>query len=345
MVSRTVPLTRRIRAAKGQIVLISAWVGAALLAALLGLAQEASTGGIAVAVHRTHPVRVPESGRIATVTVAPGQTVRPGDVIATVDIPGLAHELVEADAEVDLARASSDDDAANMRRRFRKDLDDATSRILVSQVALDQARAEFAGFEAELSRRTAAGAGVTASEVDQVRYARERAAASVKAREEEQAALNAAERGARGRLAELRTEPGESALVAAEARVEALRARMAAATLRAHADGIVGPTLPVPGEWVEAGFPLVTITEQQASKAVVYLSVAQAHRLISGDPVRVQPESGRAADAIVQNIGLTVEVVPVRHLRDPTVPEWGVPVTLQVTDRALVPGEVLGVEF
>ena len=62
MVGRTIPISRRLRASQGQIVLVGAWLGAALLAVLLAFAQDMQTGGVAVAVHRAHPVLAPESG-------------------------------------------------------------------------------------------------------------------------------------------------------------------------------------------------------------------------------------------------------------------------------------------
>ena len=44
-------------------------------------------------------------------------------------------------------------------------------------------------------------------------------------------------------------------------------------------------------------------------------------------------------------VGAAVEPVPVRQLQDPARPEWGVPVTLLVTEGGLVPGEAVSVEF
>src|SRR4051812_25276725 len=100
MVRRSVPLLRRVRAVRGQILLGFVWVTAVLLCIVLILLSPSSSMRTAIAVIRSHEVRAPESGRVSAVHVTELQHVEAGTILATVEVPGLAQQVAAAEADL-----------------------------------------------------------------------------------------------------------------------------------------------------------------------------------------------------------------------------------------------------
>lgn len=338
---RRPPLSRRLRAMRGTLLLAGAW--ALALAGVVGLGL-ARTGGAhtGTAVVARHPVLAPESGRVATLQVVPGQQVRAGDALAVVEVPGLAQELARAEAEVRAEEEQVGLEGADRDRRYARDVDALRVRLLSAGVDLASEQAVLTGLEADLARVSAPGVGLSEAEVAAVRARRDAASAAATAR---QAELDGLERALAAAQARQGPEGGPGgALAAAQALRDGLRARLEGATLRAYADGVVDPTLALPGQWVQAGLPVVTLTEPASHEVVVFVAAGKARELGPGRAARVWPSQGEALPAQVHAVGPAVEAVPRAALRDPEVPEWGVPVTLRVA-TSLTPGERLTVEF
>jgi multidrug resistance efflux pump len=289
-------------------------------------------------------VLAPESGRLASVNVATGQRVSAGDEIGVVEVPGLAQDLAAAQAEL-MGIQANDADAASLARRFAKDVDAAQARWLSARVALESQRATLVGLDLELSRLESPGAAVPAVEVEARRATRAALKTEIDARVEEVGSLERAWVKARQRAGEGGDPALEARVQAAEAHVEAVRARVEACVLRAQASGTVTSAVPAAGTWMQAGFPAVTLTEATTEEAVVYLSPAVARDLEQGDELALLAATGERIDARVASIGPALEAVPLRQMRDSTVPEWGIPVTLSVAGAVLTPGEAFGVEF
>ena len=344
MVRRTIPLARRFRAIRGNLVLAGVWLSAVVACALLTLIDDPHGSGIAVATVEAHPVLAPESGRIASLVVKPGQVVHAGDLLATIEVPGLNQELAAAEAEVIAAGQLLHSGDADRTRRFARDVDSMRASLLSTRVSLEAERARLIGLDAELTRLMVPGVAVSASVVDAARAQRDASQATVAAREAEVAGLERYVAAAQARVLDA-GDPGSAALLVAEANRDALRARAEVATLRAYADGTVGPTLPSPGQWVQAGIPVVTLTGPSSGALVAYMNVGGAQRLQPGTTLLARPESGRTLSAVVEQVGTHVELVPVRQQHDPAVPEWGVPITLRVAGVALIPGEIVAVDF
>src|SRR5687767_8617788 len=101
MVRRTMPLRRRLVAMRGKILMTLAWSDAALACCVwLVLRVPTGSGGTAVVVTKTHLIRAPESGRIATIEVAPYQHVEAGAILAKIEVPVLNQEIASAEAEL-----------------------------------------------------------------------------------------------------------------------------------------------------------------------------------------------------------------------------------------------------
>ncbi|MBM4368300.1 MAG: hypothetical protein FJ102_18955, partial [Deltaproteobacteria bacterium] len=179
MVRRQVPLSRRLRAHAGQIVNVGIWSGAALLSLVLYVVGAPETGTRAVAVVRQHPVYVPTSGRLASISVAPGQRVEAGADLGVVEVPGLAQELAAAQAELMAIQAEYGMEGADLARRFVKDSDSAHARWLSSRVDLESRRAELVALDMELSRLETPGAAVPQADIDLARARRDAARAEI----------------------------------------------------------------------------------------------------------------------------------------------------------------------
>lgn len=353
---RQVSLSRRLRANLGTIINTGLWATAALACLVLYAAAPVSGRPRAVAVVERHPVVVPSSGRLATLEVGAGDTVQAGQVLGSVEVPGLSSRLAGAEAELEALRATLAAGDPSEARRFAKDTAGAQSRWLSSRVELEALRAEAVGLDLELARLQAPGIGVAAAELEQRQAARSAIAARIAAVGEEVAALEAAYVTARSLQAEGSDALLEARVQAAAAEVEELLAEKEASILRAPSAGTVAAvpdragvspidtgSLPAPGQWLQAGTPAMSVVEPAAREAVAWLSPAQARALASGAPVELRGDDGEIIAAHVVAVGAAVEPVPVRQLADPTVLEWGVPVTMRTDSTLLMPGEGFGI--
>jgi multidrug resistance efflux pump len=361
MVRRSIPLWRRVRAVRGQIFLALVWSAAAATCGVLLLFHPGVSSGTALAVTRTHLIRAPESGRLASLAVSPLQHVEAGDVLGTIEVPGLTQQLAAAEADLRALEAQLAGEQADRGRKFARDLDDARASWLGARVALEQDRAELSGLDQELARLQSPGVLLSIADVERVRVKQAAASVELDARTAEVNALKGAYADAQARAGSSATVALTAALDAATAKLEGLRLEADANVLRAHVSGVVtapvglqardgrseviDETFPAPGQWVQAGVPVLMLTEAGTQDAVVFVDVARARGLTPGTEVSVRAQGGARYEATVRAIGAAVEPVPLRQLRSPSTPEWGVPVTLQVLDDVLLPGEALSVEF
>ncbi len=352
MVRRQASLGRRLRANLGAIVNTALWAGAALTCLVLYVAGPAAGPTRAVAVVQRHPVVVPASGRLVTIEVQAGDPVEAGRVLATVEVPGLRSQLAAAEAELRALQVSMESGNPGEARRFAKDTAGAQARWLASRVELESLRAEAVGADLELARLRSPGVGVAAAEIEVREAARTALAARISALEEEAAALERAYEVARGLESSGVDALLEAQVQAAAARVDELVALQAAAALIAPVTGTVSAiaetrgaspldvgTLPAPGAWLQAGVPALAIVQPHTDTAMSWLSPAQARTLQAGASLTLHAADGNDVTAQVVSVGAAVEPVPLRQLADPTVLEWGVPVTVRAPGAQLMPGE------
>lgn len=344
MVRRSIPIHRRLRAHAGQIANALLWGGAVVVSLVLYLVGAPATGTHAVAVVRQHAVYVPQSGRLAALAVQPGQRVEAGAELGVVEVPGLAQELAAAQAELMAIHAEYGMEGADLSRKFVKDSDAAHARWLAARVELESRRAELVGRDLEVSRLETPGAAVAQAQIDAARASRDAVRAEVGAREEEVAVLERAYAQARSRGGGADVAL-EARVAGASARVEALAARAEASVLRAQASGTVTGMVPSTGTWLQAGVPVLTLTEATSQEAVVYVSPGLARQLEQGGVASLVGHDGARYDARIARIGPAVEPVPLQQVSDPATPEWGIPVTVTVADAILTPGEGFVVEF
>lgn len=359
MIRRSVPVWRRIRAARGKVFLFATWLAACLVCVALA-SSGASGGGVeAIATVRQYPVLPCEDGRLATLEVRPGQHVTSGQLLAVVEVPGVAQQIAAADAAVRALEAELSVESAELDRKFARDAESAHARFLAASVDLHAARATLGETEAELARYSADGVAAATGVVESLRLAADAARAEIAAREVESRELERAWRGAGGRSSSVMDRLLASSLDLARGERDALVALDEACTIRAPVDGIVGqtvaelragspvgnPGIPVSGQWVVRGTPILTLTETTADEAVAWVGARTARGFRLGSPATLTDEGGREVEAVVASVGAAVEPVPLRATGDPAYPQWGVPVTFAAQGAAFTPGEALAVSF
>ncbi|MDP2304550.1 MAG: HlyD family efflux transporter periplasmic adaptor subunit [Pseudomonadota bacterium] len=346
---------------RGKIFMSLAWAAAAMACGVWLLVRTGAGEGTAVVVTKSHLIRAPESGRIATLEVVPYQHVEAGAVLAKIEVPLLNQEIASAQAELRSLEAQISVQEADRGRQFARDLEAARASWLRARVELERDRSDLMVAEQELGRADAPGVLVATSEVERFKSLRDAAKSAVDARVTEVDALNRNYEDALRRAGGTQSALLKTSVEAAAVYLESLRMVADANVLRAYASGIVSAPVgsqardgrtevideafPTPGQWVQAGVPVLTVTEPTSQDAVVFVDLTRARALAPGAAVSVRGTNGGSFEATVRSVGVAVERVPLRQLQDQAIQEWGVPVTLQVMDRALTPGESLSVEF
>lgn len=314
------------------------WLFAAVGSATLAWMQHSGGTTTALAVTRSHAHRAPESGWIIEVSAVPGQAVEAGATLARLEVPGMTQELVAAEAQVRAAEEGVLVDQADRGLKGAKEVQRAQRALLGAQVQLAAERGGLNTLRSELERLMAPGVASPEGELELRRVAIAGAEAALRSREVEIAALEGAFREARAGAA--LSFSGEAELARAIALRDALRARAAAAEVRATTAGVVGPLVPTAGEWTPAGSALLTITEPVTNEVVAYVAVPFARQLKVGSSIEVLPAGGSVVPGVIAAIGPAVERVP--DALHPAVPTWAMPVRV-VTEAMLVPGETVGV--
>lgn len=100
------------------------------------------------------------------------------------------------------------------------------------------------------------------------------------------------------------------------------------------------------GEVVAAGDPILAVSQLQPTEIVAYVNEQQLELVRERMPVELVKTrtSPQIAQASVLSVGPTIELMPQRLWRNPTIPQWGRPVLINVPlGLSLVPGEIVGI--
>ena len=143
-------------------------------------------------------------------------------------------------------------------------------------------------------------------------------------------------------------EPIRGAIGNQEAGILQLQQQIRGIEIQSPISGTVCAIYRLPGQAVRAGDPIMTIAAAQGQYILSYVREGQRIRPAVGMEVAVQVraiprDSGWAR---VDRVGPQVELVPPHQLRDPKVPEWGLPVRITLPpELPLKPGELVDVAF
>ena len=140
--------------------------------------------------------------------------------------------------------------------------------------------------------------------------------------------------------------PVREAITAQEARIREVKVQVEALDVRAPITGTVTSIYSWPGQNVRAGAPILTIAATQGQYIVSF--VRQEQRVVPvvgmAVDVRVRTLPRQSSRTTIEEVGPQVEPVPAHQLRDPRVPEWGLPVRIAIPPgMRLRPGELVDV--
>jgi multidrug resistance efflux pump len=128
-----------------------------------------------------------------------------------------------------------------------------------------------------------------------------------------------------------------------------LDVRLEGLQLRAPISGTVTQVHLHPGQAVQPGATIMEISSDTGAAVMAYLRAEQQQlQPAKGMPVevRLNRRPVQIFRGQVETVGGQVESVPSRQLRDPRVPEWGLPVRVSVPPGIdLKPGEVVTLDF
>lgn len=324
--------------------------------------DEAAVGFVLAA---EYELATPEPARVAAVAVTPGQRVRAGEVLVSLDAQAIDAELAIVAAE----RARLEAELGAVRAESRVRVGDTTREfdesVAAADVALRTARAERKAAAAEyaaLSEQVATLGGLVEQrmadrrELDALRVehvALEKQLQTADALIPQLVSQAAAARARRAALPADATEaalrPVQAELAVVERQEQLLAVRREAMSLRAVVDGDVAAVHLQAGEVADTGLPIVTLVGDAAAAEVqVCQREAQAGRGRPGEAVRVRPRGSAGAEAggRIVRVAPRIAELPPRCWRDPKLPEWGRELVVRLDEPlSLLPGQAVSVRF
>lgn len=319
------------------------------------------------------PVSAGVAGRITSILVTTHQQVEAGSVIATLDdtaarldrevallrIEELGAELQAARQRLQLEDVERTTDLLNLRRRLELDRLDAMLGQVEEKGRKSRDDAALVGLAADLTRVSSlAGDALAIRRLDSARADHDALSARSEGRSATIGAWEQAELSALERLEELPVQTDElgdelllplrAAIRTAEKRLEFTRLAIDQCAIRAPVTGQVAAILQRPGEEVVVDEPILNISAASTSRVVAWLKEEQFTRIQVGDAIQIRQISAPSVlrRGEVESLGPAVAVVPIHALRDPTIPEFGLPVIVRLPDSLhLTPGERVQVQL
>lgn len=238
--------------------------------------------------HETQIRIAPETdGRLGSFRVSAGQTVRKGDILATLSNPELAAAVEEAKANLATARA----DRANVDAGVRaEEVDNAAQQIRIAESNLALAQEQYARSAALASKAFA-----SKQELDEKVSAFSQAQAKL----DQTKAAHAQDRA--GPTAEERAI-AETKVAYAEAALADIEAKLAKTTLVAPVDGVVTLLVAELGEVVSPGQPVLTLAPANERWFTFTIRENLLSGLTVGSPVRLLTAKGDRIDAKVTEL-------------------------------------------
>lgn len=217
-----------------------------------------------------------QPGRIDTMTVDEGDTVKAGQVVATLDAKPYREALASAEADVRSARAQLDKLNAGNRPQ----------EIAQAAQSVRQAEANAVNAERDFKRQSELFASGSSSQrtVDAARALRDSSAASLASARQ---ALDLQRVGSRAED----IQAGEAQVAAAEARLDQARTALGDTTLVAPTKATVLSRVIEPGSMVATSSPVYTLSLRDPVYVRAYVTEPQLGRIAPGTRVRIKTDS------------------------------------------------------
>ncbi len=145
-------------------------------------------------------------------------------------------------------------------------------------------------------------------------------------------------------------EPLRTRIVEHQQKVQLLMAQIESLTIVAPLTGQVSAVHRHPGETVQAGDPIISITDEESHHIVSYVREDQKIRPTKGMRVQIRSRfDGKVVPSEVEEVGPRYAPIPVHHSRakDPKASEWGLPILIRLPPAlsSLRPGELVEVSL
>lgn len=349
------PWSQRIADARRGLVPLAAWMLAAVSVVILLRDRGRQYGNVGLARAVEYDVSSDVTGRIESLSVDLFQDVEAGQVLAVLDDAEIKARLETAKAE--LSRL-----AANVSTNLRNvQVDEERLRLQSMQVRVqvEADKVEMARLDLEVQRQQKlAKAGVLAQgELDNARLSRDAVARRIEENEgllSRTAAEHQKTDETRDKMAtslvstdaeDPKVAPLRESVRAQEALIEEIDVERRNLALRSPVSGRVSQVLMQAGQTALPGRPVIVVSQRMATEAIVYVPEAIAKSTTPGNPVRVATASA-ISEGIVDRVGPSVQQIPAQLCRNPTVPEYGVPLLVKgVSGLELMPGERITVKL
>jgi HlyD family secretion protein len=234
-------------------------------------------------------------GRLESLGIAEGDTVRSGQEIGRID---------DTDLQLSLQRAKADRDqaAAELRLRLagsrKEDIGEAEAQSASAAVDLANANRDLERMQALLDK----GSGTTKSR-DDAQARRDMAASKLKATKEALARLRAGSR-------EEEKDAARARLAAAEAQIAQLDQQIKDAVITSPVAGVVTEKIAEAGELLQSGSPISEVTNLADAWLTVYVPEADLARIKFGQAAEVTTDSGQKRTGKVSFIASQAEFTP-----------------------------------
>jgi HlyD family secretion protein len=227
------------------------------------------------------------TGRLASIEVQAGQTVRKGDLLAVLSNPELAASLGEAEAAARSAKAERDRIYVGLR----------AEEVAILAQAVDTAQANLLLAEQQQARAAALAVRDFASrqKLDESNASLAKARADLALKSAQLAAAKAGPTAEERALADAR-------VALADATVADLAARLAKTRLVAPVDGTVGVLVAEPGEILPVGKPVLTLYVGKERWFAFTLREDGLGRLTVGTDLVVTTDGGQRIPARVTEL-------------------------------------------
>ena len=226
------------------------------------------------------------TGRLAMIAVKPGDHVRRGDLLATLDNPELAASVGEAKSAAASAKAERDRVYSGVRKE----------QVAIAAQAVETAEANLVLAQQQYDRAVALAGKDFASkqQLDESTASLAKAKAELELKRAEAAEASAGPTAEERALADAR-------VALAEATVATLQAQLDKTVLTAPVDGTIGIRVAEPGEIIGQGKPVMTLDAGQPWFAFTFREDA-LDGLTIGTTVGLSAQGGKTVDARVTEL-------------------------------------------
>ena len=264
-------------------------------------------------------------------------------------------------------RAGRTDDQISQARRLVVDIETQRLNMLDRKTRIESGRIQLArhkeklailkklverGVENEYTQVDAKLRHDTlAEEITQDELALTEAVASLKAAEARQKAYQAVQ------VAPLvsddlelatRVEPIRKAIDTQNLRIAELTEQIKRLRITAPVSGQIMSIARRPGQAVRAGEIIMTLAPRVTGHIISYVPEDRLVEPTVGMPVKIKVRSmpPKVVSARIDKVGTQVQAIPPHQLRDPNVPQWGLPVRIAIpAELALRPGQLVDILY